>query len=352
MIWLKINLVRNVYGKSLDDEYLNYNINLFSILNIFASGIILSNLKLTGLIYTVIVLFVFIMIKIIYEYRKFTIFKIILNNYFFVVTISIALIVMSYHPYIQNIIAHRHPLWPFLGKDSPISLLSWSAISWSPYNKFITLLITYFLIYPATYPPFSFLPSIKSFVAADYSICALGPFYGVFLIISLYYIIKYFKRILYNIKTDFVCLSIIICIVSTLTSIIVNPYFMYFRYVPQIVLLPAITVIILFKFRVKWFNNKRQKIFIIMSIINSGLFFGGSTILTFYRTYNFIRMEHICLRQECILEIQNHNVFETSLLNQLKEDNIPVIISSCHNKTKIWIDALADKNNNIVCLSN
>ena len=339
LIWMKTLIAEKVSTQKFKLDVVGYNLSLFSILNIFASCIMLSNLKFTGLVYSMIILAVFGISKYIYEYKilNITIMQIILKNYFHVIIIGSALILMSYHPYVQNIIANKSPLWPLMGQDSPIMLTTWSALSWSPYNKFITLLITYFLPYPATYPPFSFMPSIKSFVAADYSICALGPFYGLFLIISLYYCIKYLKRMWYGIKTDFVCLAITICIASILISTIANPYFMYLRYVPQMILLPAIAIIILFKFKAAWFNNKIQKIFIIMCIINSGLFFGGATILTAYRTHKFMQMENICRYEHCTLEIQHHNIFERSLLNQIAEDGITFTMSSCYNKVIMLI---------------
>jgi hypothetical protein len=81
------------------------------------------------------------------------------------------------------------------------------------------------------------------------------------------------------------------------------------------------------------------------------IFFCGTTILTFYRTYKFTQMEHICLHQRCNLEIQNHNIFETSLLNQLDEDRVSFTKASCNHKVVIWKDSLADGSNNMMCLS-
>jgi hypothetical protein len=326
-------------------------VDIFTTLQLMISALLLINLKSTGLVYAFLLLLAFAFVKLIFELKilKLNSWIICKKNIIFGVVFLSIFLLFSIHPYIENLYLGRHIFWPLLGRNTPIVLSSWEATGWSPYNKFITFLLTYFLPYPSRYPPFSFVFSLKGFVAGDYAFCALGPFWGIIFLVSIVCCVKYCYQNIKKIFTDFTSFAIIFSIILIVISVITVPYFWYIRYAPQILLLPAIALVILLKYENTWFSGKVVKIFIMMCVVNSGLFFSGSTILTVYRTYKFVSMEHICLHEPCVLEIQDHNAFEVSLPNQLREDGVKVVYGSCLNRPVIWQDSLSYGSNNIIC---
>lgn len=304
--------------------------------------------KATGLVYTILLLsFDFILRFYRYFYLKensFTFKKYIL----YIALLGCAIIFLGFHPYVENLLLGKHIFWPLMGHDSPINLSQFNGAAWTPFNKFGTFLLTYFLPYPATYSPFSFMFNLKAFVAADYSLCALGPFWGVQFICAIIIYIFVVIKILRGLKDNNL---IVLCFTFTfiLTSVFINPYFEYIRYVPQVYLLPFLAMLMLSLMNNKYLS-KIYKIFLFMLVVDSGLFFGGHTILTVYRTYQLNKMENTCKRSHCILEMQNENIFIPTLVNQLKQDKVSYITGKCDNKIIIWADSLRDDQNNRVCI--
>ena len=179
-----------------------------------------------------------------------------------------------------------------------------------------------------------FIPALKPFVRTDTSIGALGPFFGVILITSIIITSNYILKNIKSFRNNITALLILIISVVTIVTIAINPGSWWIKYSPQVVILPIIGVIILCVTNNKsW--NKYKAYFVAMIIINSGVFYAGSLILTSYRSYKFDKMEHQCKSNQCIYDI---HLFSTSLLNQLGEDNLKVKLGSCSNKNTIWND--------------
>ncbi len=337
-----------------------YNITFFALLNICTTTTILLNIKTSGVAYAIVILGIILGVKVIFEYYQLKkSYKNILAHYFTLIIVLIGFeIFMCWHPYVQNLLAGKHVFWPIMGDDklhiAVVDPNNYSPFNWSTY-KIINYLISYLFPYPIHYPVVSFLPNVKGYVAADYDSAALGPFWCVLLVVGLYVIIKYFRKIWNDTKCgDFSAIAIMLCMTIVVTSIIINPYWIYMRYVPQVILIPAIALIVIFKYNVKFFSSKVQKIFIVMFLINSGLFFAGSTILVSYRTFLLNQMEHRCkLNLQCVLDIKSPNIFEETLINDLQEKNVSYIRGSCETFDVIWRDAKANGNiTNVMCVSN
>lgn len=297
----------------------------FWMFNIIVNFAILISLKFTGLAFA----FIIITLPVIsYTYMYHNLPKKFLQLSIFLI---IAFIYFGWHPYIQNILAGRNILWPILGNHTNGVFLDVSQNI--KINKFLLYILSYLSPYSMEANNL-FIPTLKPFVRTDTSIGALGPFFGFILIINLYISFKYIFRNIKELRNNRNALIIVTITAVTIITIAINPGSWWIKYSPQIVFLPSIGLIVL-----SITNNKLWKkytnYFIVMVIINSGLFYSGSFILTSYRSYKFDKMEQQCKLNQCIYDI---HVFSTSLLNQLKEDHLDVKLGSCSNKNIIWKD--------------
>jgi len=136
-------------------------VDVFTTLQLMISALLLINLKATGLVYALLLLLAFACVKPIFELKilKLNSWAICKRNIIFGAVFLSILLLFSVHPYVENLYLGRHVFWPLMGSNAPDIFKSFDITSWSPYNKFITFLLAYFLPYPPTYPQFSFIPS-------------------------------------------------------------------------------------------------------------------------------------------------------------------------------------------------
>jgi hypothetical protein len=247
---------------------------------------------------------------------------------------------------VQNIISGRNILWPIFGSHTNDVFKDVSQ------NIHINKLLLYLVSYLTPYPMEAnnlFVPALKPFVRTDTSLGALGPFFGLILISCGYITTKYLWNNANQIRNNTNIAMIAIITGVTIITIAINPGSWWIKYSPQIVLLPSIGLIILcINNKECW--NKYKMLFITMFIINSGLFYAGSLILTSYRSYKFHTMEQQCKLDQCIYEI---HTFYYSLLNQFQEDHLTVKLGNCTNKNIIWTDVeIKDVPPSHVCIAN
>jgi len=313
----------------------------FWLINIIVSFTILANLKMTGLVFGIAIILVATSIYI-YVNKKFP--KFYFNLILYLIPSTVFL---GWHPYIQNLIYGRNIFWPILGANA---LSNFNEIS--QYARLPRLLL-YILAYGTPYPmeiSNLFVPALKPFVRTDTIIGALGPFFSLMLILGIYYSIKYFCKSFGQIRNSLIMQTLASMAIIVVITLAINPASWWAKYSPQIILLPAIGFIILCLNKTRWWN-RYYLVIVGMITINSGLFFGGSLILTAYRSYKLYAMESFCRTNQCQFEI-NHTLFNFSFKNQLQEDKIPLnIITNCTNKKIIWTDVqIPNARPNRVCI--
>ena len=288
----------------------------------------LIGIKDTGLPFALII-FGIPTILYICNYRKFP-----KNILLVTIFLILAFIFFGWQPYIKNIIAGQNIFWPLAGHNH-ITVFFGMYNNGVEVNKIYLYLLSYLSPYPIEFGT-KFLPSIKPFVTTDTQIGGLGPFFGLILIVTLYFTFKFLIINIKKFQTNTQAFIIFIIALVILITMAINPGSWWPRYTPGIILLPAIGIITLCNMNNSLWK-KYQKLFIMMIVVNSGLFYCGSLILTSYRTYKFDKMENQCKSKQCIYDVK---IFNTSLLNQLKEDNVNIKLGSCENKNIIWNDII------------
>ncbi|MBP9743102.1 MAG: hypothetical protein KBD37_07085 [Burkholderiales bacterium] len=321
-------------SQNIQFKYNNYNMSIsknmhyFWLINTIISFILLANLKFTGLVFSCIIILIPTIIH-------WCIYNKLPKSYLgLIFWLIIGILYFGWHPYIQNLIYQRNILWPIMGNHTDHVFNEVSGYVKLP--KLLLFIISYFTPYPMEADNL-FVPSIKPFVRTDTALGALGPFFGIIMLTSIYWSIKYFWSNLNNLKNDKMVQILLSMTIILIITIAMNPALSWAKYSPQIVLLPSIGLIIFYLH-----NNKHRKFtpfLIFMIVINSGLFYGGSLVLTAYRSYKFYKMESYCKANQCIFDIQPGRLFYVSLLNQLLEDHIPINkIGSCSRQKIIWTD--------------
>lgn len=292
------------------------------------SFVILSNLKMTGLIIGSIVLFISLTIYIVLNKKPKGLVKLLFG-------LSCSFVVISWHPYLQNILRGRNIFWPILGNHS--SNVFNDVTKGAHMAKPLLFLLSYLSPFPMDEDNM-FVPSLRPFVRTDTFIGALGPLFGILLLFGLYYSIKYLYSNLKDYKVNKTYQILAIIFLTSIITILINPAPWWTKYSPTIILIPVVSFIALYQTNsILW--NKLSFPLVLVIIINSGLFYSGSLILTSYRSYKLYEMEKYCRDNQCYFEIEN-KIFETSLTNQLIEDKIKInIIKNCDDKKIIWEDA-------------
>ena len=297
-------------------------------LHVILGFIILANIKSTGLVYATMI--VLIPVATYYITNR--------KNLLPIIGVLLLLFVLEtfigYHPYIQNVINGRNIFWPIAGQGNifqpQVTIVS---------SKVLNCILSYFTPYPLNSFHLSVIPEIRGFVSTDIGYGALGPFFGIMFIIGIYYISKYlvceFKGIK-SLRSNFMLFSIMNITIIIILSILLFPFPWIARYVPQIFLIPVLGTLIINIYRVGWWD-KYIKLVLIVMVVNSGLFLGGSAVMTGYRTYKLYAMENFCLHNKCIFEIRP-GAFDVSFPNQLHEEGVIINLGSCQNRTVIWQD--------------
>ncbi|MGF6853344.1 hypothetical protein [Paraburkholderia sp. CI3] len=206
--------------------------------------VLLIDSKLTGPVFAAISILVFFVAAFISgEKRKF-----IANHKRLIGQLAIssfvAVAVVGYSPYVENIAAGRNILYPVLGKDK-VDIIRAKAsahfFSMSPLHK---LIVSYFSIpmncSSCTNPEPTYVPSLtnlrQSFIAlhtADTRFAGFGPFFGVMLIACM-------ASFLYRKKAGDDAVKIFL--LATLTIVLTHPQSWWARYVPMFYAVPFLVI--------------------------------------------------------------------------------------------------------------
>lgn len=292
---------------------------------LFSSLIILVNIKLGGILYSLVILVIFtIYLLLIKDIIKL---KIILKSFFISLLISTILLI---NPYIQNIINGNSAFYPLTGKNK-IEILNNSTPK--EFHK-KSILYKFFISTFARVDnfdafsnkkiklklPFSIQKDeLEALEVPDTRICGFGVLW------SAIFLFAFFTFLFYR-NTDFKSKQIYFLGISILlTGLVLNPFNWWARYVPQLYFLPLfISIFCINKVKVKFLAYFIASLIFINSSIVYFIHFRYSIYCNdlYSELLNSIKQTQI--KEQAPIKIYlKDSIHEYSFLIRLEEHNIP-----------------------------
>lgn len=277
----------------ITDKKYNVN-NIEKWIGLLISIILCINIKFTGLVFSGVFSIIFYIYWLYIAKKEDKLLKDFINKtMFFVITVVLALAFVGYSSYIKNFIDHKNPLYPLFGEGKVDIITTMQPASFE--NKIGIEKLAYSLFsktdnvtYTSGKSPEFKIPftvtdeEIKNLSLPDTRIGGYGVLFGGIFLTSIIIIIFGMTKLYKNKGIEFVICSLVI--ISIIVSTLVMTESWWFRYSPQLYIIPILALIILFAY----FNSvvgakKRSYIKIIFAI----------GICTFMCFTMFINTKHI-----------------------------------------------------------
>jgi hypothetical protein len=248
------------------------NIKKYSRLNMIILGLLIIyflNIKFTTFVFSFILMF-FVLLFLLYN-RKFNLLKTFVISSIF--SFSLGIFVMGFHPYITNTINHEHPFYPFKPKmvvdvfehNKPFSLVH--------RNRFENFFISIFsksidVVQDENLhlkPPF-YLYEVEKKLYYQTRFAGLGPFFsGAFVLSLLLFSFLLIRKNFITFDKALVVNSLIV-LGFFITSIFIVKECWWFRYIPQLWLLPISVFIVTEMYSIYKFTGRILFFIIIVNI--------------------------------------------------------------------------------------
>lgn len=318
---------------------------------VLASALLICiNLKFTGLIYSAIFCFMFLVLWLYRAYKESNL-KQKLKEYliYYIIVITLSIGIVGFSPYIKNIINKGNPLYPLIGKDKEDIMSYNQPKSFEEKNSIEKFFISIFGVgeniqsnktdkKPTLKIPFTFTEQeIQQYSKNDLRISGFGPLFSGIFIISIILIAFILWR-LYKLKKIEMIAMILAFIGIAVILVIITDGSWWARYVPYIYLFPVLALILLAIDR-----NKKLKIVMmglaLIMMLNIA-FISKATYNYYYNRYKTIKKEIATIKEinekYGKVKISLERDAFSSILYNLKDEKINVeIIQDSSNLKKI-----------------
>ena len=211
----------------------------YSAVQLGTALVLLVGSKMTGLVFAAVSVLVFFAVTFIGGEKRefFRKYKLLIGQ--LAVWSFVAIAIVGYSPYIENIVSGKHIFYPILGKDKMDIIVRQASPDFLSMNPLHRLFLSYFSV-PSNcsscsnaQPTFVLSPDHlrEAFIAlhtADTRFAGFGPFFGVMLIIC---IIPFFWK---RKGTDLITIFLL----ATLAIVLIHPQSWWARYVPMLYAVP------------------------------------------------------------------------------------------------------------------
>jgi len=287
------------------------------------SSVCLINIKLSGIVYAIITLTVYL-IYILWQKQKSKL-KLLFLSLLIILSLSI---MAGINPYYTNIYKDRHPLYPLAGEgkiDVVTHCIPSSFSDKNPLERFF--LSTFSEVSNFTYEikdqqhklkiPFTaHKKEIFDIAGPDIRICGFGIFWSGILLLSLF--LAVFIR--YNNKNE---KKLGLLLFSILILLSINPYSWWARYTPHLWALPV--YIILFLLLGKQINTPKKILsYFILIIMLVNITIPAIFIGKLEKNYKTDLNRSIKYLKERNKKIKIYHISEWSIIQKLKENNIEI----------------------------
>lgn len=305
-------------------EY-NNKILMSDIMVIFISGVILSNIKMGGLLYLVFFIGVYLIYLAIKKFKD-RLTKLLILSLLIVFTV----VVTGINPYFTNVKQMHNPFYPLIGADKS------SFLSTNMPQQFVNKTMPYKLFYSVfskseNLKPFykrectlklpltvNFIGEMPHFEEPDVRVGGFGPFWSGILLLSLFLFLSFQTKEFYLKQIS----SFIILLI--LLSVLVNPENWWARYVPQFWFFPLSVVIYSMLFK-KGFKQSIAKFVLYLMIFNSLLIFYVNERYVLKFSENLNKFLH-GTNKNIMVYFLNKEIYEISFLQKLNENSFKYTI--------------------------